>query len=93
MSVVGQSREMTQQDKIDWDYAYTQARGLDKWFPNPVDYVVKKCCDNCDYFQQFDEGYADGFCMKNISNELGGEFIINSDTFYCSYHKLRLNNE
>ena len=53
----------------------------------------KKCCDNCDYFHQFDEGYADGFCMKNISNELGGEFIINSDTFYCSYHKLRINNE
>ena len=50
----------------------------------------KKCCDDCDYFQQFDEGYADGFCMKNISNELGGEFIINSDTLYCPYHKFKV---
>ena len=67
--------------------------GAAKVIPNPLDYMAKKCCDNCDYFQQFDEGYADGFCMKNISNELGGEFIIDSGTFYCSYHKLRINNE
>ena len=79
----------------------------DSWFPEFIiesgkgkyDMIAKmidskkNCCDNCDYFQQFDEGYADGFCMNNISNELGGEFIINSGTFYCSYHKLRLNNE
>ena len=90
MSVIEQSREMTQQYKIDWDYSYTQGGGIGKVIPNPLDFVVKNCCDNCDYFQQFDEGYADGFCMKNISNELGGEFIINSDTFYCSYHKFKV---
>ena len=89
MSVVEQPREMIQQEKIDWDYSYTQAGGFGKIIPNPLDYMAKKCCDNCDYFQQFDEGYADGFCMKNISNELGGEFIIDSGTFYCSYHKFK----
>ena len=60
------------------------------WVPEyDIDYK-KKCCDNCDYFQQFDEGYADGFCMKNISNELGGQYILDSDTFYCSYHKFKV---
>ena len=93
MSVIEQSREMTPQEKIDWDYSYTQGGGLGKVISNSLDYMAKKCCDDCDYFQQFDEGYADGFCMKNISNELGGEFIIDSGTFYCSYHKLRINNE
>ena len=86
MSILEQSREMTQQDKIDWDYAYTQARGLDKWIPNPLDYVVKKCCDNCKYFDE-------DCCDMDVSNVYAENLIINSDTFYCSYHKLRLNNE
>ena len=86
MSYIEQTREMTQQEKIDWDYSYTQARGLDKWIPNPLDYVVKKCCDNCEYF---DEDY----CDMDVSNVYGENLIIFSDTFYCSYHKLKFNNE
>lgn len=84
MSVVEQSREMTQQDKIDWDYAYTQARGLDKWIPNPLDYAVKKkCCDNCIYF------YGD-CCDMEVSNVYAENLIKDSGTFYCSYHKFKV---
>ena len=53
----------------------------------------KKCCDNCAFFSPVDERYEYGFCMKNVTNELSGQYILDSDTFYCSYHKLRLNNE
>ena len=93
MSVVEQPREMTQQDKIDWDYSYPQGGGLDNWFPNPIDFVVKNCCDNCDYFAESEMEFAEGFCMKNVANTLCGQYIEGKDTFYCSYHKLRINNE
>ena len=98
MSVVEHPRDWTEQEKLEWvDTNFALGicpyNTIDNWIPEYTINYKKNCCDNCDYFQQFDEGYADGFCMKNISNELGGEFIINSDTFYCSYHKLRINNE
>lgn len=86
MSVVEQSREMTQQEKIDWDNSYKQARDLDKWMPNPLDFLVKKCCDNCRYFDE-------DCCDEDISNVYAENLIINSDTFYCSYYKLKFNNE
>lgn len=90
MSVIEQSREMTQQDKIDWDYSYTQAGGFGKIIPNPRDFVVKKCCDNCDYFAESVMDFAEGFCMKNVANTLCGQYILGSDTFYCSYHKFKV---
>ena len=90
MSVIEQSREMTQQDKIDWDYSYTQAGGFGKIIPNPIDYMIITCCSNCKFFAESEMEFAEGFCIKNISNELGGGVIINSDTFYCSYHKFRV---
>ena len=93
MSVIEQSREMTQQDKIDWDYSYTQAGGFGKIIPNPIDFVVKNCCDNCDYFAESAADFAEGFCVKNVANTLCGQYTEGKDTFYCSYHKLRLNNE
>lgn len=89
MSVVEQPREMTQQDKIDWDYSYTQA-GVDNWIPNPIDFVVKNCCDNCDYFAESAVDFAEGFCMKNVANTLCGQYIEGKDTFYCSYHKFKV---
>ena len=89
MSVIEQSREMTQQDKIDWDYTYTQARGLDKWIPNPLDYMVKKCCDNCESFRNYLTRIT--FCSSGVANELLiNEGIKDSDTFYCSYHKFKV---
>lgn len=93
MSVIEQPREITQQEKIDWDYSYTQAVGFGKIIPNPIDFVVKNCCDNCDYFAESAVDFAEGFCMKNVANTLCGQYIEGKDTFYCSYHKLRLNNE
>lgn len=90
MSVVEQPREMTQQDKIDWDYSYTQGVWLDNWIPNPLDFVVKDCCDNCAFFSPMDERDEDGLCLKNVANDLSGQYILGSDTFYCSYHKFKV---
>ena len=93
MSVIEQPREMTQQEKIDWDYSYTQGGGSDNWIPNPLDYMVKNCCNNCRFFAESEMEFAEGFCMKNVANTLCGQYIENKDTFYCSYHKLKFNNE
>ena len=87
MSVVEQPREMTQQEKIDWDYSYTQAGGLDNWIPNPLDFIVKNCCDKCAFFLPMDERDEDGLCLKNVANDLSGQYILGSDTFYCSYYR------
>lgn len=75
----------------------------DSWFPEftiesgngKYDMVAKmissknKCCDNCAFFSPIDERYEDGFCMKNVTNDLSGQGIIHSNTFYCSYHKFK----
>lgn len=55
--------------------------------------IKKKCCANCEYFDTFanfdlrDEG---GLCLKNVANDEYGEYINESDTFYCSYHKFKV---
>ena len=69
----------------------------DSWFPefiiesgngkydmvaNMVD-SKKKCCDNC---INFDEGS----CDMDVSNVYAEILIINSDAFYCSYHKFKV---
>ena len=75
----------------------------DSWFPEFIiesgngkyDMVAKmvdskkKCCDNCAFFSPIDERYEDDFCMKNVTNELSGQYILGSDTFYCSYCKFK----
>ena len=49
----------------------------------------KKCCDNCVYlYTDIDESVV---CSKDVANDVYGEIIINSDTFYCSYYKLKFN--
>ena len=55
--------------------------------------TLKKCCDNCDYFAESAMDFVEGFCMKNVTNTLCGQYLENTYTFYCSYLKLRLNNE
>ena len=77
----------------------------DSWFPEFIiesgngkyDMITKrissknKCCDNCVYlYTDIDESVV---CSKDVANDEYGEIIINSDTFYCSYHKLKFNNE
>ena len=93
MSVVVQSREMTQQEKIDWDYSYTQGGGFGKIIPNPADFIASACCNNCEFFAESEMEFAEGFCMKNVANTLCGQYIEGKDTFYCSYHNLKFNNE
>ena len=90
MSVIEQSREMTPQEKIDCDYSYTQGGGLDKVIPNPLDLLVKKCCDTCTFFAESEMEFAEGYCMKNVANTLCGQYLEDSDTFYCSYHKFKV---
>ena len=86
MSVVEQPREMTPQDKIGWGYSYTLGE-VDSWFPNPLDFRIKNCCDNCTFFSPMDERDEDGLCLKNVANDLSGQYILGSDTFYCSYYR------
>ena len=53
----------------------------------------KKCCANCEYFDtfaEFDLRDEDGMCLKNVANDKYGEYINDSDTFYCSYHKFKV---
>ena len=51
----------------------------------------KKCCDNCEYlYTDIDESVV---CSKDVANDEYGAVIIKSYTFYCSYHKLKFNNE
>ena len=74
----------------------------DSWFPeftiesgggkyNMVDKMVdskKKCCDNCEYlYTDIDESVV---CSKDVANGEYGAIIINSSTFYCSYHKFKV---
>ena len=61
--------------------------------PNTLDFMVKNCCDNCKFFAESEMEFAEGYCMKNVANTLCGQYIKDPYTFYCSYHKLRLNNE
>ena len=52
----------------------------------------KKCCDNCEYFDtfaNFDLRDEDGLCLKNVANDEYGEYINDSDIFYCSHHKFK----
>ena len=53
----------------------------------------KKCCDNCTFFAESEMEFAEGFCVKNVANTLCGQYLENTYSFYCSYHKLRLINE
>ena len=86
-------RKWTEQERLEWIKAY---QGIvvetpNSWVPEyAIDYK-KKCCDNCDYKLIYDNGNIT-MCIQYVSNSLNSD-IVNSDTFYCSYHKLRLNNE
>lgn len=74
----------------------------DSWFPEfnresgngKYDMIAKmilskkKCCDNCEYlYTDIDESVV---CSKDVANDEYGVIIINSNTFYCSYHKFKV---
>ena len=89
MSVIEQDkdyiRKWTEQERLEWIKAY---QGIvvetpNSWVPEyAIDYT-KKCCDNCMYFDE-------GCCVMDVSNVYTEILIINSDTFYCSYHKFKV---
>ena len=87
MSVIEQSRELTEQEKIDWDYSYTKANisGRDNWIP---EYAIalkgKKCCVNCEYYNE------SHYCDKDVSNVYCENYLESTDTFYCSYHRFKV---
>ena len=45
-----------------------------------------KCCIACKYFEPLEERDEDGVCNELVSNDLSGQYIIGSDTFYCSLY-------
>ena len=93
MSYIEQTRDWTEQERLEWVRTYKNIidTPINNWIPEyAIDYK-NKCCDNCEYLCiDIDESVV---CSKDVTNDEYGEIIINSDTFYCSYHKLRLNNE
>jgi len=95
MSVVKQPRDWTEQERLEWVKIYNGMLDIqiNSWIPEyAIDYK-KKCCDNCEYFDTFSEFEIrdeDGLCLKNVANDLSGQYILGSDTFYCSYHKFKV---
>ena len=95
MSYVEQSRDLTERERLAWVKIYQRAR-IDPPYSIRPEYAVdcrRECCDNCEYFDTFanfdlrDEG---GLCLKNVANDEYGEYINDSDTFYCAYHKFKV---
>ena len=82
MDYIEQTRDWPEQERLEWVRTYK----------NIID-SKKKCCDNCAFFSPMDERDEDGLCLKNVATDLSGQYILGSDTFYCSYHKLKFNNE
>lgn len=80
MDYIEQTGDWTAQERLEWVRTYK----------NIID-SKKKCCNSCDYKLIYDKGNIT-MCKQQVSNSLNSD-IVNSDTFYCSYHKLRLNNE
>ena len=52
--------------------------------------MIKNCCDNCAFFAESEMEFAEGYCMKNVANTLCGQYLENTYTFYCSYHKFKV---
>ena len=82
MDYIEQTGDWTAQERLEWVRTYK----------NIID-SKKKCCDNCAFFSPMDERDEDGLCLKNVATDLSGQYILGSDTFYCSYHKLKFNDE
>lgn len=94
MSYIEQTRDWTEQERLEWIKTYQGMLDtpINSWTPEYTIEYKKKCCDNCEYFDTFsefdlrDEG---SLCLKNVANDEYGEYINDSDTFYCSYHKFK----
>lgn len=47
----------------------------------------RKSCNNCKFFEHLEGRDEDGVCIKGVSNDLCGQYIVGSDNFYCSLYK------
>ena len=47
----------------------------------------RKSCNNCKFFEHLEGRDEDGVCIKGVSNDLCGQYIVESYTFYCSLYK------
>ena len=85
MSVVEQTRDWTEQERLEWVRAYKNIidTPINSWTPEYAINYKKKCCDNCKYFD-------DDYCENGVTNDEFGESIDYKDTFYCSYHKFKV---
>ena len=106
MNYIEQTRDWTEQERLEWVRTYKNIidTPINSWFPEftiesgrgKYDIVTKmidskkKCCDNCTFFAESEMEFADGYCMKNVANTLCGQYLENTYTFYCSYHKFRV---
>lgn len=90
MSYIEQTRDWTEQERLEWVRTYKNIidTPINSWVPEyAIDYK-KKCCDNCKYlYTDIDESVV---CSKDVANDEYGAIIINSNTFYCSYHKFKV---
>ena len=85
MSYIEQTRDWTEQERLEWVGTYKNIidTPVNSWIPEyAIDYK-KKCCDNCKYFN-------DDYCENGVTNDEFGESIDYKDTFYCSYHKFKV---
>ena len=94
MSVVEHPRDWTEQEKLEWvdtNFALgiCSNNTIDNWIPEYTINYKKKCCANCKFFEHLKSRDEDGLCLKNVANDLSGQYILDSDTFYCSYHKFK----
>ena len=95
MSIVEHPRDWTEQERLKWIKTYQGILDapINNWIPEYARDCKKKCCDNCEYFDtfaEFDLRDEDGMCLKNVANDECGEYINDSDTFYCSHHKFKV---
>lgn len=95
MSIVEHPRDWTEQERLEWIKTYQGILDapINNWIPEYEIEYKKKCCDNCEYFDtfaEFDSRTEDGICLKNVANDEFGEYIIYSNTFYCSHHKFKV---
>ena len=91
MSYVEQTRDWTEQERLEWIKTYQGMLDtpINSWIPEyAIDYK-KKCCDNCN-FEIDSIVYPTEFrCILEVYNHYSG-IIVEPNTFYCSYHKFKV---
>ena len=85
MSYVEHPRDWTEQERLKWIKTYQGILDapINNWIPEYEIEYKKKCCDNCEY-------NSGEYCDMDVSNIYCENYLENTDTFYCSYHKFKV---